>query len=132
MSKLRCYYAHCMLSYNSTVEKQDIELLEKLGFKVSNPNQEKYSKGCKEYAIIHGNDKVMDYFKEIISYECDIVAFRSLPDGSIPSGVAIEVQHAISIGYPVIEIPCSINKRCQDYSETKQYLTEIGFYKINT
>ena len=129
MGKLKCYYAHTMLSYNSTIEKQDVELLETLGFEVINPNQPKHQIGCKEYAAKHGWDKVMDYFKKVIEEECDMVAFRSLPDGQILSGVAAEVQHAVSINYPVIELPCSINKRSQEYLETKQYLTEVGFYK---
>ena len=131
MGKLKCYYAHTMLSYNSTIEKQDVELLETLGFEVINPNQSKHQIGCKEYAAKHGWDKVMDYFKKVIEEECDMVAFRSLPDGQILSGVAAEIQHAVSINYPVIELPCSINKRSQEYPETKQYLTEIGFYKTS-
>lgn len=130
-NKLRCYYAHTMTSYNSTIEKKDIELLEKLGFEVENPNQPKHQKGCEQYAKLHGWDKVMDYFKKVIEEDCDMVAFRSLPNGQILSGVAAEVQHAISINYPVIELPCSVHKRCMDYPETKQYLIELGHYKVN-
>lgn len=44
--KLRCYYAHTMTSYGSTIEQQDVELLESLGFEVINPNQKKYQDGC--------------------------------------------------------------------------------------
>lgn len=44
-NKIRCYYAHTMTSYNSTIEKQDIELLKKLGFEVENPNQSKHQSG---------------------------------------------------------------------------------------
>lgn len=126
--KLKCYYAHCMLSYDSTIEKKDIELLEKLRFEVINPNTPEISKGCNDYVAKHGKGNVMHYFEKIVS-ECDVIAFRSLPDGQIPSGVAAEVKAAISWGKMVIELPCSVNKRCQEYPETKEYLTEIGFYK---
>ena len=130
MTKLKCYYAHTMTSYNSTIEKQDIELLELIGFEVINPNQEKYQEGCKKYAEKYGWDKVMDYFKKIIKDDCNIVAFRSLPNGQILSGVSTEVKYAKTIGYPVIELPCSLEKRYMKYSETKQYLTELGHYKV--
>jgi len=128
---IQCYYAHTMTSYNSTIEKQDIELLEQLGFEVINPNQEKYAIGCKNYADLHGWDKVMDYFCNIIRDDCDMVAFRSLPNGQILSGVAAEVAFALKIQIPVIELPCSLNTRFMAYPETKQYLIELGHYKTN-
>lgn len=129
MNKLKCYYAHTMTSYNSTIEKQDIELLESLGFEVINPNQEKYQKGCKAYTDVHGWNRVMEYFENIVS-ECNIVAFRSLPNGQILSGVAAEVKYAKLNNYPIIELPCSLEKRYMEYPETKQYLIELGHYKI--
>ena len=128
MKKLKCYYAHTMTSYGSTIEAQDVATLEALGFEVLNPNQPKYAEGCKEYSFIHGWDKVMEYFGDIVE-ECDLIAFRSLPNGDILSGVAFEVARAISDGMPVIELPCSITERSMDYPETKQYLIELGHYK---
>jgi hypothetical protein len=130
MKKLRCYYAHTMTSYNSTIEKQDIELLERLEFEVINPNQSKYQEGCKAYTDKHGWQNVMKYFENIIITECDMVAFRSLPNGKILSGVAAEVACAKLNNYPVIELPCSLNNRYMDYPETKQYLIELGHYKL--
>lgn len=35
----KVYYAHSLHLYNTPQEKRDIELLEKLGFEVLNPNQ---------------------------------------------------------------------------------------------
>jgi hypothetical protein len=130
MVKLRCYYAHTMTSYNSTIEKQDIELLESLGFEVINPNQKKYQEGCKKYSEIYDWDKVMVYFCNVIREECDMVAFRSLPNGKILSGVAAEVKYARQINYPIIELPCSLEQRYMEYPETKQYLIELGHYKV--
>ena len=130
MNKLKCYYAHTMTSYNSTIEKQDIELLESLGFEVINPNQPKYQEGCKAYTDKYGWNRVMEYFENVIDEECDIVAFRSLPNGKILSGVAAEVSYAKLNDYPIIELPCSLEQRYMDYPQTKQYLIELGHYKV--
>lgn len=130
MEKLKCYYAHTMASYGSTIEAQDIELLESLGFEVINPNQEKYQLGCRAYVATYGWENVMNYFKEVINDECNVLAFRGLPDGKILSGVGAEVAHARFLGYPIIELPCSLDKRIIDYPETKQYLVELGHYKL--
>jgi len=128
MKKLKCYYAHTMASYGSTIEEQDIETLEKLGFEVENPSQYKHQKGCFDYASVHGKDKVMDYFGEIID-DCNLVAFRGNPNGGILSGVGYEVNYAKEISIPVIELPCNLTDRMMDYPKTKEYLTELGFYK---
>lgn len=129
MKKLVCYYAHPMLTYGSTIEIKDIALLEELGFEILNPNQKKHQIGCKEYAQKHGPDKVMDYFGELIKNECDLVAFRALPDGRLLSGVAYEVNYANDLNLPVIELPNSLKERSMDYPTTKAFLTQIGFYK---
>lgn len=129
MEKLKCYYAHCMLTYDSSIEQQDIKLLEKIGVDIINPNCEEHRNGCTKFAFKYGKDKVMKYFENIVE-DCDMIAFRALPDGQIPSGVAVEVLYAKELNLPIIELPCSITKRCQAYPETKEYLTEIGLYKI--
>lgn len=130
MNKIKCYYAHTMTSYGSTIETQDIELLTSLGFEVINPNQEKYQKGYEEYVKKYGKEDGMGYFANIISNKCNMVAFRSLPNGKILSGVAYEIAYAKSLKYPIIELPCSLSYRVMDYPETKQYLTELGHYKL--
>lgn len=127
--KLKCYYAHTMLSYNSTIEKEDITMLKLLGFKVFNPNQGWVQNECDEHIKEHGKDKTMEYFEHLID-DCDILAFRGNPDGSILSGISHEVQYAMGTYKPIIEIPCSLTKRMMDYPETKKYLIEIGHYKI--
>lgn len=126
---MKCYYAHCMMSYNSTIEEQDIKTLVKLGFDVVNPNTPTISKECDDYTKVHGKENVMTYFEGIV-IQCDMLAFRALPDGKIPSGVAAEIRIALKWGIPVIELPCSVESRCMNYPETKQYLTEIGHYKV--
>jgi len=129
MNNLCCYYAHTMVSYNSTIERDDIELLEKLGFYVDNPNQEKYRHELYEHTKNLGAASVMDYFCSLVEKN-DLLAFRALPDGNIPSGIAKEVNHAYLLGIPVIELPCSIEKRSMNYDNTKEYFKELGHYKI--
>ena len=124
-----CYYAHTMLSYNSITEKKDIELLEKLRFKVIYPNTPIISQECEKYSNLHGKDKVMQYFRDYIRENCDMVAFRGNPNGSILSGVSQELEEALKIGLPIIELPCSLKSRMMDYPKTKEYLNDIGFYK---
>lgn len=118
-----------MTSYNSTREEMDVKILEALGFKVINPNQEKHQKGCIEYGEKNGSDKVMEYFRNLVD-DCDIVAFRSIPDGRLLSGVAYEVNHAIESKKIIIELPSTLKSRMMTYPETKEYLIDLGHYKI--
>jgi hypothetical protein len=117
-----------MTSYGSTIEQQDVKLLEKLGFEVINPNTPEIQIGCDEHIESYGRETVMNYFRDIVE-ECDVLAFRAIPNGDILSGIAAEVQHALDWNIPVIELPCSLQSRMMDYPETKQYLIELGHYK---
>lgn len=126
--KQTCYYAHPMITYNSIIEKSDIILLERLGFKVINPNCKEISEGLKEFLKHNSKEKVMEYFANIVQ-TCDAIAFRALPDGRILSGCAVELERAILINIPIIELPRLLESRFITYPETKEYLTEIGFYK---
>lgn len=125
---MKCYYAHTMISYDSTIEQRDIELLEEIGFKVINPNSPKIKKECKEFIEKYGNSRVMEFFEEIVK-ECDVVAFRGLPDGSILSGISAELKAALQDNIPIIELPCNLSNRMQTYPQTKEFLIELGFYK---
>lgn len=118
-----------MLSYGSTIEAQDVKLLETLGFEVENPNQEKHQIDCQQYALEHGSNKVMEYFTNIVR-TCDVVAFRSLPTGQLLSGISAELQAAMDANILIIELPCSVKTRMMEYPETKQYLIELGHYKV--
>ena len=61
-----------------------------------------------------------------LSKKAPIIAFRGLPDGRIPSGVAKEVNQAFLDGKPIIELPSGINKRGMSYEDTLEYLQEVG------
>ena len=127
--KLICYYAHPMPTYGSTIETQDIEMLEALGFDVINPANPEHQQKCKDYIAKFGHAAVMNYFIDIIEKQCNILAFRALPDGYITSGIAAEICIAKDNNMPIIELPRALEERSMSYIETKQYLTEVGFYK---
>ena len=126
--RVKCYYAHPMYTYNSAIEQSDIELLLSLGMNPFNPNCIEVQQGLKNYIELYGVKDTMEYFTDLVA-ECDAIAFRALPDGRLLSGVATEVQFAKKLGMPIIELPRLLEKRMMDYPETKEYLTELGFYK---
>lgn len=130
MKKLKCYYAHTMLSYGSTQEEMDIKLLESLEFEVINPNTPEIKSKLEQFIMEHGKRRIMDFFTDIVT-DCDLIAFRSLPSGEILSGIAAELTAASNNNIPIIELPCSLDKRMLQYPETRQLLTEIGYYKVS-
>ena len=116
------YYAHCQAIYGTPQEARDIELLQMLGFTVVNPagfNQETIN-SMKE----HGED-VMAWFCDQVML-CDALAFRALPDGRIPAGLAKEIAAAKEDDMPVFELPGGVLSRTIDVDETREYLREIG------
>lgn len=138
------YYAHCMAIYDTPQEERDLVTLAKLGFaKIINPNSTPYSAACAEiraeaaadprgFVFRDGkrygdpSDAIMVHvFKPLVD-TCDVVAFRALPDGMIPSGVAKEVWWAVNAGKIVIELPSALNRRALSTVATREYLTEIG------
>jgi len=129
MSKLKCYYAHGMHTYGSTIEQEDIKLLEFLGFEVINPNTPEIQEDMRLYISANGAGKTMEYFTELVK-SCDLLAFRGLPSLILLSGVSVEIETALDLGKPVIELPCSLQTRMLDYPTTKRYLIELGHYKV--
>lgn len=111
---MKIYYAHSISIYNTKQEERDIKTLELLGFEVVNPNKEIHQKNYKS--------KGMDYFVELVK-ACDSIAFRSHPNGDIPTGIYKELQ----TDKPIIELPSSINRRQLTVDETREYLKEVGF-----
>lgn len=114
---MKVYYAHCMSIYNTPQEQRDLKTLRRLGFKTVNPNSEKHEAGA--------NLLGMAYFEKFAD-ECDAIAFRALPDGSISAGVAKEIRWFRRRGKPVFELPSSILRRSISPEETKEYLQEVG------
>ena len=100
-----------------------------MGFKVLNPNdpeiQEQYQLE-KDIYLYYGMP--MGFWREL-AQSCDIFAFRSLPGGKIPSGVASELTAARNAGMPIIELPPTGTDRFMTYQQTKDYFLECGYYK---
>lgn len=107
---MKVYYAHCMTIYN-TQEQRDVLMLQRLGFEVVNPNGKVWG---------------MDHFLDIVENEVDAVAFRALPDGSIPAGVAQEVERARACDKPVFELPTGVLRRTLTVEQTREVLKESG------
>lgn len=113
----KIYYARCISLFDTPIDNRNIELIKNLGFNIIDPNCDECSEGYSKYG--------MEYFKTKIK-ECDIVMFFSLPDGSIPAGVAKEIDYANKYNKLVIEIPSNIIRRTLNVEETRLYLKEIG------
>ena len=121
---MKVYYAHCLAIYNTPQERRDCETLDALGFEVLNPNHPVHDHAVAEMKRA-GKTDYMDYFTGLVS-RCDAVAFRALPDGRVPSGVALEIDVARQLGKPVFELPSGIRARCIDVAVTREYLAEVG------
>lgn len=117
---MRVYYAHGKNLYGTPTEARDITLLETLGFEILNPNTSVLQEGCTSWP-----DGEMDYFYRLV-VQCDVLAFRALPSGEIPAGVAGEIRAALRYGVPVIELPNRTAKRSLTVEETREYFRDCG------
>lgn len=129
MKQKTVYYAHAMCTYGSAIERMDISNLEAMGFRVLNPNTKKVQA---EYQLVkdyHTSRGCPMLFWQDLAQSCDIFAFRSLPGGKIPSGVAAELTAARDAGMPIIELPSVGDDRFMSHQQTKDYFLECGFYK---
>lgn len=115
---MRVYYAHPISLYLSLQEERDITFLQKLGFEVINPNTSIHEEGYKKEG--------MSYFDHLI-LQCQLLVFRAFPDGSIPAGVAYEINFAKQYNISILELPVSINKRTLTVDQTRETLEEIGY-----
>lgn len=118
---MKVYYAHCMAIYGKPQERADVKMLQSLGFTVFNPNNADVSKRCKKLRSQGINPMAIfeDYVKR-----CDVFAYHPLPDGRIPSGVALEYEWAQEMNMPIIELPADnmFAQRRMSYEDTVKYL----------
>jgi hypothetical protein len=119
----RIYYAHCMNIYDTPQEERDVLILQDMGFEVVNPNNEDTQAEVKR--LKDEGRECMEYFERVIA-TCDHLAFRALPGGFIPAGVAHEIAHALETDMIVIELPTFSLRRVMTVDETRQYLMEQG------
>jgi hypothetical protein len=127
MSK-KVYYAHFMGIYNTLQEQRDIATLEALDLEVVNPNRPGMNEQFELAKIAHNNDyiKAFDSIFGKLVRECDVFAFRSLPDGRIPGGVAVELNTAKANNKLIIELPSATLSRQMNGEETREYLRDMG------
>ncbi|MCB1711583.1 MAG: hypothetical protein KDH96_03610 [Candidatus Riesia sp.] len=124
---MKVYYAHFMGIYDTPQEERDIATLKALGFDVLNPNTKEVSMDFNRLKA-QGMEYLEAFYKVFFSLvdECEVFAFRSLPDGRISGGVAMELKYAREVGKLIIELPCGIYSRSLGKEETLEYLHEIG------
>lgn len=101
-SAKKVYYSHAKNTVNTEQEKRDIATLGMLGFNVDSPYHPKYIEFWETEGIEFG---------KVLIEANDIFAFRALPDGRIPAGVAKELGWAEASGKPIIELPYSLEQR---------------------
>lgn len=130
---MKVYYAHFMGIYGTSQEERDIKTLEALGFEVLNPNypgiQKEVDKSLKKHKYLQSKNFYMDMFDEVFFTKvksCEVFAFKALPDGKIPGGVAMELKHAQMHDKIIIELPSGMNARMMGKDDTREYLKDIG------
>ena len=111
------YYAHPLSLYGTPIEKRDVTMLVSMGFDVINPNCQTFEEGYKREG--------MEYFRKFVE-KANVLAFRAFPDGSIPAGIAQEIQMAEAAKIPVFELPCGIKRRALSVEATREYLQDVG------
>lgn len=114
---MKIYYARPVSLYNTKQEERDLLLLTQLGFSIVNPNKEELQLAYK--------DKGMGVFTAAVK-DCDALAFRSFQDGKISAGVKKEIDTALELGKPVIELPTITQNRVLSVDETREYLYYLG------
>lgn len=122
MSRKTCYYAHCQTIYGTPQELRDITLLEALGFEVVNPSDVTIVEAYHRWLEENPNENKMGFWEQL-AQEQDVLAFRALPDGRIPSGVYKEIQ---AFDGPILELPFALVSREMTYEATKEYLRVSG------
>jgi hypothetical protein len=118
------YYAHFMGIYDTPQEARDIKTLEDIGLQVLNPNNKAISK---EFEDMDGpyEGRFSKVFLDRVR-QCEVFAFKALPDGRIPGGVAMELSVAQSHNKLIIELPSGTHARKMGRDDTREYLHDIG------
>lgn len=125
---MKVYYAHFMGIYDTPQEERDIKTLEALGLEVLNPNQPHIQKEVDDFFkdpeanYDHMFDKV--FLSRV--RECEVFAFKALPDGRIPGGIVMELEEAQKQKKIIIELPSGMYARSMSREDTREYLRDIG------
>lgn len=141
------YYAHCIAIYGTTQERRDLATLRDIfpHDVVVNPNTSEIANECNLIREAYNHtplnvdvpgypggtyatesEAVMDRIFKPLVHACDVLAFRGLPDGAIPAGVAREIEWAQQYYKGIIELPSGFTRRTLTLEQTREYLKEIG------
>lgn len=125
---MKVYYAHFMGIYGTPQEERDIATLEALGLEVLNPNIPEIQKEVDDW-FKDPEAKYDEMFEHIFCERvraCEVFAFKALPDGRIPGGVAWELRAAQEANKIIIELPSGMHSRSMGRDDTREYLRDIG------
>jgi hypothetical protein len=115
---MKIYYARPISLYNTKQEERDLLLLTQLSLDIVNPNKAELQKRY--------DQEGMDVFISAVK-DCDALAFRAFQDGKISAGVKKEIDTAVELGKPVIELPTITSDRVLSVEDTREYLKLLGF-----
>lgn len=114
---MKIFYARPVSLFGTKQEARDFETLKQLGFDVIDPNNDDSQK---RYA-----SEGIGVFLELVR-ESDAVAFRSFPDGKIGAGLCGQIDEALRMGKPVIELATITEARKMSVDATREYLALLG------
>ncbi len=131
MKKLKVYYAHFMGIYNTPQEERDVKTLKDLNLDVLNPNIPEVQRMCKKAfpKTPYTDEQYIKAFHKVFEplvKECEVFAFKPLPDNRIPGGVAMELKIAQRLKKIIIELPSNTHARCMSKVDTHEFLKDIG------
>jgi hypothetical protein len=107
----RVFYSHSMMMYGTDNEKTEKELIKNkfsyFGLVIPKFYEDNGKKMTGDFNKLYKNKdgkmiKEMKFYKTVVG-SCDILVYSEW-EGQIPSGVAIEVNHAIDMGKPVFQL----------------------------
>lgn len=114
---MKIFYARPVSLFGTKQEARDFETLKQLGFDVVDPNnadsQERYQ------------SEGVGVFLELVRGS-DAVAFRSFPDGKIGAGICGQIDEALRMGKPIIELAAVTAGRKMSVDATREYLALLG------
>jgi hypothetical protein len=122
---MKAYYAHCVALYDTPQEHRDRLLLGRLGYTIYDPDSPEVDAEIARLKAANPTGDYMEFFRGLVT-ACDVFAFRALPDGRIPAGVAKELGFAVAAGMPIFELPSGVLARSISVEETREYLHEVG------
>ena len=116
------YYARAVHLHGTGQEGRDLKALRALGYQVVDRGGS--VEGRVQPIAVDINPAQMARTMN----QCQVLMFRAFPDGSIPAGVANEIQCAMTHEVPVLEFPVRMGSRFLDMHATNAFLSQSGYF----